>query len=75
MIVDLPLAEMSVEEKLRTLEVIWNDLCRNEEDLPVPQWHRDLLDERARLVAESKAKFSSWESAKERINSRAHGEN
>ena len=64
MIVDLPLGEMSIEEKLRALEEIWNDLCRNEENVPVPQWHRDLLDERSRLVAEGKAKFTDWESAK-----------
>lgn len=75
MTVKLPLAEMSVEEKLSTLEMLWNDLCRHEESIPVPQWHRDLLDERSRLVARGKTKYSSWETAKKRISSRALGEN
>lgn len=75
MTVELPLAEMSVEEKLRTLEVLWNDLRRNEEDIPMPQWHRDLLDERTRLTCEGKIKFSNWETAKKRISARARGEN
>jgi hypothetical protein len=68
MTVKLPLAEMSVEDKLQALEALWTDLCRNEEDIPVPQWHRSLLDERMRLAGEGKATFSSWELAKERIS-------
>ena len=75
MIVELPLAQMSVEEKLHTLEVLWNDLRRKEEDIPVPQWHRDLLEERSRLVREGRAKFIDWETAKKRILAQTRGEN
>ncbi|MGA2245253.1 MAG: addiction module protein [Verrucomicrobiota bacterium] len=75
MTVELPLAAMSAEEKLRTLEILWNDLRANEENIPVPQWHRDLLDERSRMVCEGKATFSDWETAKVRISARARGEN
>jgi hypothetical protein len=75
MTVELPLATMSVEDKLRTLEILWNDLRANEENIPTPQWHRDLLDERSRLVREGKAGFSDWDTAKARISSRARGEN
>lgn len=75
MTVELPLAQMSVEEKLQTLEVLWNDLRRNEKNIPVPQWHRDLLDKRAHLVHEGKAKYSNWEAAKKRISAKARGEN
>jgi hypothetical protein len=75
MAVELPLATMSVEEKLHTLEVLWNDLRSREENIPVPQWHRDLLDERTRLVRDGKASFSNWDTAKDRISARARGEN
>jgi hypothetical protein len=71
MIVELPLAEMTVEEKLRTLEILWNDLRRDEQSIPVPQWHKALLDERERLVREGKAHFEDWETAKTRISKRA----
>jgi hypothetical protein len=71
MTVELPLAQMSLEEKLHALDLLWSDLCRHEKNIPVPQWHRDLLDKRARLTREGKAKFSSWESAKKRISARA----
>jgi hypothetical protein len=68
--VELQIAEMTLEEKLRAMEALWDDLCRREEALPVPQWHKDLLDERERLVEEGQARFIDWETAKKRISER-----
>jgi hypothetical protein len=62
--------QMTVAEKLRTMEALWDDLCRREENIPVPQWHRDLLDDRERLIDEGKAVFVDWETAKKRIADR-----
>lgn len=66
----LNVAEMTLEEKLRAMEILWEDLSRREQDVPVPQWHKDLLDERERLVETGEAKFLDWEAAKARIASR-----
>jgi len=68
--IELQIAEMTLAEKLRAMEALWDDLCRREEDVPVPQWHKDLLDERERLVQEGKAQFVDWETAKKRIADR-----
>lgn len=70
MSVVLELDRMTLEEKLRTMEALWDNLCRREEAIPVPQWHKDLLDERARLIQEGKARFIDWEVAKKRITER-----
>ncbi len=67
---EIQIGQMTLEEKLRTMEALWDDLCRREESVPVPQWHKDLLDERQRLVEEGKARFMSWESAKKHIADR-----
>ena len=61
--------QMSLEEKLRTMELLWENRSRREEGIPVPQWHKDLLDERERAVKEGRAQFITWESAKARIAS------
>ena len=58
---------MPLREKLRVMEAIWDDISREEENLEVPQWHKDLLEERERLIAEGKAKFVDWEEAKQQI--------
>jgi hypothetical protein len=43
------------------------DLQVKAEDVSVPPWHKDLLDERERLIENGKAQFSDWETAKNRI--------
>ena len=50
------------------MEAIWEDLSREEQNLEVPQWHKELLDERERLLAEGKAQYVDWEEAKRQIN-------
>jgi len=63
----LQIDQMTLEEKLQTMEALWDDLCRREEDVPVPQWHKDILDERRRLIERGQAQFIDWETAKKQI--------
>ena len=58
---------MTIAEKLRIMEELWDDLRARAEGVPMPQWPKDLLDERQRLIETGEAKFSDWETAKERI--------
>ncbi len=67
---ELQIDQMTLEEKLRAMEALWTDICRREENVPVPQWHKDLLDERERLVKEGKAQFLDWQAAQQRISER-----
>jgi hypothetical protein len=46
------------------------DLCCNQNQIPVPQWHKDILDRREKLVKEGKATFVDWKTAKKRIADR-----
>ncbi len=62
--------QMTLHEKLQAMELLWDQLRQCEEQIPVPQWHKDLLDERLKLVAAGKASFSDWEEAKQRILAR-----
>jgi len=59
--------QMPLREKLLVMEAIWDDISREEQDLQVPQWHKDTLDERERMVADGKAQFIDWEEAKKQI--------
>ena len=67
---ELQIDQMTLDEKLRAMEALWDDLCRREQDVPVPQWHKDVLDERRRLVEQGKARFVDWETAKKHISER-----
>ena len=55
--------QLPLHEKLQVMETLWDDIARQEENLPMPQWQKDLLDERERLIAKGEAKFIDWDKA------------
>lgn len=61
---------MSVAEKLVLMERLWDDLSRRPEDVPLPQWHGDVLAERMRAVREGRSNFVPWDEAKRRLRER-----
>jgi hypothetical protein len=61
---------MTVGEKLVAMETLWNDLCRDETQVPVPEWHKHILDERQKEIEDGSAKFVDWDTAKARIRAR-----
>jgi len=66
----LPLDRMTVEEKLMAMEALWDNLCGDETQIPVQEWHKQILDERERQIEAGEAKFVDWETAKARIRDR-----
>ena len=70
MAIELQLDQLTLEEKLQIMEALWEDLSARTQDVPVPQWHRDVLDSRERMIESGEAKFEDWDSAKKRIADR-----
>jgi hypothetical protein len=63
----LNLKDMTTEEKLQAMELLWDDICRNVPDLLSPSWHGDILKEREKRVKEGGEKFLDWNQAKNEI--------
>lgn len=59
--IDLPLSTMTLADKLEAMELLWADISRQPTDLPSPAWHRDVLQERRRLVVAGQLKFLDWD--------------
>ena len=57
----LPLNEMTVAEKLQAMELLWDDLSRNPQNIPSPTWHKDVLEARQRDIEEGRDKFIPWD--------------
>ena len=65
----LPLHEMTVEEKILTMESLWDSLSQIPNDLESPDWHGEILAERAAALERGEDGFEDWESAKADIRS------
>jgi len=65
--VTLPLEKMSIEEKIQTMESLWDDLCKKADRLSSPAWHKDILQEREEMIKNGDDEFVDWEQAKKDI--------
>ena len=66
----LPLAELTMPQKLELFEALWNDLASDPTTMASPPWHEKILQEREKALATGEAKVSDWQEAKERIRRR-----
>ena len=65
--ISLLLEKLTNLDKIAVMEKLWDDLCRDPESIPSPKWHQEVLEAREKEVNEGKAKFTSFDKAKERI--------
>jgi len=70
MIAQAEIRQLPLPEKLALLEAVWAELAADPDTVEVPQWHKDILDERQLLLERGSAQVLDWELAKEQINRR-----
>jgi hypothetical protein len=63
----LSIENLTRTEKLRMMEVIWDDLSRDSETFSSPEWHAQALKEAERALAANQTHFVSWETAKKML--------
>ena len=66
--VALRLDTMSIEDKIRTMEDIWEDLIKRADSISSPDWHKSVLEQREKSIKGGKDSFLDWDAAKKKIN-------
>lgn len=69
MAVNLPLKDMTKEEKLQAMEMLWADLCAKDTEVSPPAWHGEVLAEREAALGGDTRQFEDWATARQRIES------
>lgn len=67
----LPIEQMSLEEKLRTMEELWESLSAEKGTLASPSWHGDALRETAERYDVGREQPIDWSAAKRELRKRA----
>ena len=60
-------ANMTQEEKLRAMDVLWSSIVSSSGAFEPPAWHEAVLRERRRRVEEGEETFIPWEEAKRQL--------
>lgn len=67
----LAVKEMSWDEKLRTMEELWESLTEEESRLESPSWHQDALLETTARHEAGQEQPIDWAAAKRELRKRA----
>jgi putative addiction module component (TIGR02574 family) len=70
MIAQTEIRKLPLSEKLELLEAIWSELSSDPDNIVVPDWHKEILDERQHGVEQGSMNAIDWELAKQQINRR-----
>jgi hypothetical protein len=66
-----PIKDMTWDEKLRTMEELWESLSQEETRLESPPWHKDALRETAARNEAGDEEAFDWDVAKRELRKRA----
>ena len=61
----LEIEKMSTKERLQIMEALWDSLLKKESEIESPEWHRDILEERKKKIANGETDFISLEELRE----------
>jgi putative addiction module component (TIGR02574 family) len=67
--------ELSVDEKIDYLQSLWDRIAATPETIPVPDWHREILDERLKDLQADPDSGDGWEIVQERLRKKLDSRN
>ena len=62
--------DLSVDEQIDYLQSLWDRVASAPENVPVPDWHREIIRKRLADLASDPDSSVPWEQAKEEISRR-----
>lgn len=66
----LQIQQLSRQEKLRFMEVLWEDLSKDDESIESPAWHQQALQETERGLQSGEERVLDWHDAKGELRKR-----
>ncbi len=68
MIAQEEIRQLTLPEKFVLLERVWAEISTDPIQVEVPQWHKDILDERDVALQEGRTVVLEWDEAKKQID-------
>ena len=58
------ISKMSIQERLQTMEALWDSLTHESAEIKSPKWHEEILHERKKNIENGHASFISIDELK-----------
>lgn len=66
--------ELPVEEKIDYVQSLWERILATPQQVPVPNWHSRVLDERLEAYRTEPEQGKTWEQVREEVRGRLRGQ-
>ena len=53
--------ELNIDEQIEYVQALWDRIAAKEDRVPVPDWHREILDQRLRDLEANPSAGRPWE--------------
>jgi putative addiction module component (TIGR02574 family) len=60
--------DLSVDEKIDYLQSLWDRIAATPETIPVPDWHREIIEERVKELDVNPDAGDDWDVVQERLH-------
>jgi len=62
--------DMSVEEQIDFVQMLWTRIARKSDEVPIPDWHIRGLEERLAAMAKDGGRGRPWEEVRQELRDR-----
>jgi len=62
--------DLSVGDQIEYVESLWDRIAATPEQVPIPEWHSEILDERLKDYEANPNAGESWDVVRERLRDR-----
>lgn len=59
--------ELNIDEQIEYVQALWDRIAAKEDRVPVPDWHREILDERLADLESNPNAGRSWEEVRSNL--------
>lgn len=59
--------DLSIDEKIDYLQSLWDRIAASPEAVPIPEWHREILDQRIKDLEDNPGAGDNWDVVQERL--------
>jgi putative addiction module component (TIGR02574 family) len=66
--------DLSPQEKLDYVQTLWNRIAAHPEEVPIPDWHREIIAERLAAHRAGEGSSRPWEEVRQELVSRLRRE-
>lgn len=64
------IAKLSVAERLKLIDMLWDSVIEQQDDTPVPSWQLEILEERLRTFRKDPGQGRAWQDVKKTLQAR-----